>query len=197
METETTDKMEEMVKTHKIVDLLEAFGLRATEGRINTIEALCSNDSGLKTSSTDIDASKGVAWYYLETFKNANICYSKGEYSKTYYIYPEIKKYLMRNTTKRNLYELLARIHSGNTITPEQENETIKNEEVTDKIDHPTHYNSHPKDIECIDVIEGFTFNIGNAIKYLWRCGLKGDEMEDLKKAQWYINREIERRQQG
>lgn len=66
--------------------------------------------------------------------------------------------------------------------------------EETEKVNHPAHYNLHPSDVECIDVIEFFPFNIGNAIKYLWRAGLKtSDPIEDLKKAVWYVNREIER----
>jgi len=63
-----------------------------------------------------------------------------------------------------------------------------------EKIDHPKHYNCHPSGIECIDVVEHMSFNVGNAIKYLWRAGLKGDHLEDLKKAAWYVNREIEKR---
>ena len=65
---------------------------------------------------------------------------------------------------------------------------------MVDKVNHPKHYNSHPSGIECITVVEHMSFNIGNAIKYLWREGLKGDSVEDLKKAIWYINREIELR---
>lgn len=60
-------------------------------------------------------------------------------------------------------------------------------------VDHPDHYNSHPSGIECIDVVEHLTFNVGNAIKYLWRAGLKGAKLEDLHKANWYIEREINR----
>lgn len=60
-------------------------------------------------------------------------------------------------------------------------------------INHPKHYNQHPSGIECITVVEWFGFNIGNAIKYLWRAGLKGNAVEDLKKACWYVQREIER----
>jgi hypothetical protein len=37
-------------------------------------------------------------------------------------------------------------------------------------------------------------FNLGNAIKYIWRCGLKKDAIEDLKKAVWYVEREIKKR---
>lgn len=65
----------------------------------------------------------------------------------------------------------------------------------TDAVDHPTHYNQHPSGVECIDVVEHMPFNIGNAVKYLWRCGLKGDELEDLRKARWYIEREIAKRE--
>ena len=48
--------------------------------------------------------------------------------------------------------------------------------------------------MECIEVVEHFGFCIGNAIKYLWRAGLKGDAIEDLEKARWYVDREIQRR---
>lgn len=64
-----------------------------------------------------------------------------------------------------------------------------------DMINHPPHYNQHPTGVECIDIAEHFNFNVGNAIKYLWRAGLKDDEREDLRKAIWYIRREIERRE--
>jgi hypothetical protein len=66
-----------------------------------------------------------------------------------------------------------------------------------DRVNHPSHYNSHPAGIECIDVIEHFSLNIGNAIKYLWRAGLKGDAVEDMQKAIWYIQREVERIKKG
>lgn len=64
-----------------------------------------------------------------------------------------------------------------------------------DPVNHPSHYTAHPSGVECITITEHFNFNIGNAIKYLWRCGLKesANSIEDLKKAQWYVNREIER----
>ena len=61
-------------------------------------------------------------------------------------------------------------------------------------VNHPLHYNVHPNGIECIDVVEGFNFNVGNAIKYLWRAGLKSDDtVKDLEKAAWYVQRELER----
>lgn len=64
---------------------------------------------------------------------------------------------------------------------------------MNDKINNPMHYTAHPSGIECIQIVEYFNFNIGNAIKYLWRHDLKDDVIIDLKKAIWYINREIER----
>ena len=60
-------------------------------------------------------------------------------------------------------------------------------------VDHPDHYNSHPSGVECIAIIEHFMCNVALAIKHLWRHGLKGDALEDLKKAEWYVRREIER----
>ena len=68
-----------------------------------------------------------------------------------------------------------------------------QSKEKPDPVNSPSHYTSHPSGIECIQVTEHMPFCIGNAIKYLWRAGLKGDAVEDLKKAAWYINREIER----
>lgn len=64
-------------------------------------------------------------------------------------------------------------------------------EAMTENVDHPKHYNSNPSGVECIDVIEHMTFNVGSAMKYLWRCSFKGALIEDLKKARFYVNREI------
>lgn len=60
---------------------------------------------------------------------------------------------------------------------------------------NPSHYRRHPSGIECIEVTRHLNFNIGNAIKYLWRYQDKGDAIENLKKAQWYIDDEIRRLQ--
>jgi hypothetical protein len=67
-----------------------------------------------------------------------------------------------------------------------------------DPINHPAHYTEHPSGIECIEVTEHFNFNCGNAIKYIWRADLKhASPLEDLRKAAWYINREIQRLQKA
>lgn len=69
-----------------------------------------------------------------------------------------------------------------------------------DNVNHPPHYNNSEahcdcgRSIECIDITRHMNFNIGNAVKYLWRCDLKGRSVEDLKKAIWYIQDEIAER---
>lgn len=64
----------------------------------------------------------------------------------------------------------------------------------TDAVNHPKHYNSHPSGIECIDVAEHMGFNLGNAMKYLWRADHKDAPIQDLDKAIWYIAREKKKR---
>lgn len=63
------------------------------------------------------------------------------------------------------------------------------------EINKAKHYNSHPSGVECIDVAQHHNFNIGSVLKYIWRCGLKDTEtpIKDLKKAEYYIKREIAR----
>lgn len=56
---------------------------------------------------------------------------------------------------------------------------------------NPPHYQAHPSGLECIEVTEHMDFLKGNAIKYIWRAGLKGDEAQDLQKAIWYLERRI------
>lgn len=61
-------------------------------------------------------------------------------------------------------------------------------------VDHPQHYTTHPSGVECIQIVEHMGFNLGNAVKYIWRADEKGAPIEDLMKARWYIDREISRR---
>ena len=63
-----------------------------------------------------------------------------------------------------------------------------------DLVDHPPHYTAHPSGVECIQITEHMGFNLGNAVKYVWRADEKGDAIRDLEKARWYIDREIQRR---
>ena len=64
---------------------------------------------------------------------------------------------------------------------------------MNDPVNHPSHYTAHPSGIECIQITEHMNFNVGNAVKYLWRADLKNG-LEDLEKAEWYVRREIDRR---
>ena len=78
---------------------------------------------------------------------------------------------------------------------------TIK-DKVHDNVNHPAHYTSRDiycncetessKPIECIDITRHFNFNLGNAIKYIWRSEFKGRQKEDLQKAIWYLQDEIQ-----
>ena len=74
--------------------------------------------------------------------------------------------------------------------------EVKDSEKEKEMINHPQHYN---QGIEAIDYIEShkMNFNTGNVIKYVTRAKHKGTELEDLKKASWYLNREIERLEKG
>jgi hypothetical protein len=62
-----------------------------------------------------------------------------------------------------------------------------------EKINHPQHYGGD-NTYEAIKVIEHYSldFHLGNVLKYILRADKKGNELEDLKKAQWYLNRKIE-----
>lgn len=77
------------------------------------------------------------------------------------------------------------------------------NQVLDDPVNHPSHYTSDPSGVECIQITRHRNFDIGNAIKYLWRAGLKesgiktpgsgSKQIEDLRKAIFYIEDEIKR----
>ena len=90
------------------------------------------------------------------------------------------------------LYSLLDKAHEKQYPTPAQ-----SNPKPTESVDHPPHYVSHPSGIECIQITEHMGFNLGNAFKYIWRAELKGSTVEDLKKARWYLDREIQKRERA
>lgn len=62
-----------------------------------------------------------------------------------------------------------------------------------DPVNHPKHYCSSPSGVECIQITEHMNFCLGNALKYIWRAGLKQNAKEDLEKAIFYINQELKR----
>lgn len=66
--------------------------------------------------------------------------------------------------------------------------------EEEDVVNFPKHYMSHPSGVECIQITEHMSFTLGNALKYIWRADLKNDAIEDLRKARFYLDREIAKR---
>ena len=68
-----------------------------------------------------------------------------------------------------------------------------------DAVNHPSHYGGADNPYEAIKVIEAWDlgFNLGNCVKYVSRAGKKGDAIEDLEKACWYLAREINNRRQA
>lgn len=71
-------------------------------------------------------------------------------------------------------------------------------------VNHPQHYNSLPatcdkcgENIECISVVRHLSFNLGNALKYIWRANYKENTVEDLRKAIWYLEDEIKQRERN
>lgn len=123
-----------------------------------------------------------------------------------------------RLTVEEQVLEKVKENHNGVSCEPprlttehiQKENDEIRRQyiggelsraqAVPDNVNHPSHYNNCPakcdcgRRIECIDVTRHMSFNIGNAVKYLWRCELKNSSIEDLRKAKWYIEDEIKER---
>lgn len=80
------------------------------------------------------------------------------------------------------------------SYTPNITDDLVLPTKQSDPVNHPSHYTSHPSGIECIKITEHMSFNLGNVLKYIWRADLKGEAIEDLKKAKWYLEREIAKR---
>jgi hypothetical protein len=80
--------------------------------------------------------------------------------------------------------------HAGECMSPKK---VTFADEFIDSYTQPAsdHYRKHPSGVECITVAEHFNFNLGNVLKYVWRAGHKENELDDLVKAQYYIEREI------
>lgn len=130
-------------------------------------------------------------------FTNNNRDIAELKKDEVYYCYEDNYLYVKGGAlnippTCQNYFKLV------NDNLPKADFDTI-DEIIKDNVNHPSHYTSHPSGIECITITQHYDFCIGNAIKYLWRAGLKKDadksdiekEIEDLKKAEWYINQKI------
>jgi hypothetical protein len=84
--------------------------------------------------------------------------------------------------------------HKPDCIFAPSWDQSPKTKKPNDAVNHPKHYTEHPSGVECIQITEHMNFCLGNAMKYIWRAGLKSDSpIEDLKKARWYLDRELER----
>ncbi len=72
---------------------------------------------------------------------------------------------------------------------------TTQSKDPNEQVQHPRHYNQNKSGIECIEIIEHLPCNLANAVKYIWRCGLKqsSDPLRDLRSAEWYVRRELGR----
>jgi archaellin len=81
---------------------------------------------------------------------------------------------------------------TGDQSTGNQERgEKMQNDQKPDYVNHPPHYATHPSGVECVDIAEHLSFNLGNALKYLWRAKMKDDHIENLEKCLWYLEREV------
>lgn len=105
---------------------------------------------------------------------------------------PEVKSKTILSTTNKPIssYERLLK-DSLSMASNERPRIRMQASPSTDMVNHPPHYTAGG--IETIDFIEAkqLGYNLGNVVKYVSRSTLKGDQLENLKKAQWYLNREI------
>ncbi|MFF3555369.1 DUF3310 domain-containing protein [Streptomyces tsukubensis] len=104
---------------------------------------------------------------------------------------------IMRNAVRGDRAERCMGVQAQSLVleTAQDFTSTPSVERTDDMVHHPSHYTSHPSGVECIRITEHMNFNVGNAVKYLWRSGLKdsGKSIEDLEKARFYVSREIAR----
>lgn len=102
----------------------------------------------------------------------------------------ELERVAQQNKAERNSH-ITTLIQDGLALMQGKESSPKVNGAI-DVVNHPLHYTQHPSGVECIEVAEHFGYRKGNAIKYIWRAGMKGNAIEDLEKAIFYLNREIE-----
>ena len=102
------------------------------------------------------------------------------------------KEYEILNVDSRNISVLN---DYGVSINFFSLHNNFKLKEEKESVNHPSHYGGENNPLEVINIIEHYdlNFNLGNVIKYCLRAGKKDELIQELKKAQWYINREIQR----
>lgn len=120
--------------------------------------------------------------------KNCKTCYWNEHYNVRTSVFPAKCSSCSSDSTPSNPYP-----HWMSSCEPGGFIEVTK-EELEDVVNHPKHYTKHPSGVECIQVTEYMNFCLGNAMKYIWRANDKHDSpLEDLRKAKWYVEREIAR----
>lgn len=124
----------------------------------------------------------------MDTVKNCKNCYWNAHYNVNDSIFPAKCSSCSDSSTPSNPYpHWIVNCPPGGFIE-------VTKKELDDIVNHPKHYTKHPSGVECIQVTEYMNFCLGNAMKYIWRANDKHDSpLEDLKKAKWYIEREIKR----
>lgn len=104
---------------------------------------------------------------------------------------------ITKNVFRNRIDRLVQKLSDREQMTLTQKDfESLRKKRMKqiDVINQPPHYKQHPSGIEQIQITEHMNFCLGNAIKYIWRADHKGNSQEDLQKAKWYLEREIERR---
>jgi hypothetical protein len=138
----------------------------------------------------------GCDWHSASYELGAQAMGVLGDYScptATRYLTPEWKAWAARQDIKESNKEPVAPVE----VIPTNASESAKLSNKPDAVSHPSHYTSHPSGVECITITKHMNFCRGNAVKYLWRAGQKGDsiekEIEDIAKAEEYCRIEKER----
>jgi hypothetical protein len=108
---------------------------------------------------------------------------------------PEVKQYAVAWYDQPTIHGIKPYIKKNNTLVPNPEYVDAQHKMKSDPVNKPAHYCSHPSGVECILISEQMNFCVGNAFKYLYRCTEKGNTLQDLLKAQYYIARELRRRE--
>lgn len=114
----------------------------------------------------------------------------------SYYYTPEERLKAIEHVFNRKilsgeeLRQIISNARERQAADMEQDANPVEDDNI-----NPPHYKSHPSGVQCIEITRHMSFNLGNAVKYIWRADLKGNAIEDLSKAVWYLQDEIKRRE--
>jgi hypothetical protein len=83
--------------------------------------------------------------------------------------------------------DTIVEMYNNSIVEPYTTGNEPMHVEISDPVNHPKHYTSHPSGVECIQITRHMNFNLGNAFKYWFRRYAKNNPLEDMQKAQWYL----------